>query len=243
MVFPTPRNLLTLALALPLAGCGALRQGAVGLAAPVAGNLALSLQQQTDLKLVEDGVPALILLLDGLVLSAPDNQELRLAAADAYTSYAGAFTNPDEKARAADLFGRAKAHALRILCRKKAFEAALEGPQDAYEKAVQAFGKGDLPALYAAGTAWTGWIISRSDSVAATAELSRSMALMRRVMELDRGYRQGGADLFFGIYACIQPRGAGQDLAKAREHFESAIRLAGPDYLMPKVTMAEFYAR
>jgi hypothetical protein len=62
-------------------------------------------------------------------------------------------------------------------------------------------------------------------------------------MELDRGYRQGGADLFFGIYACIQPRGAGQDLAKAREHFESAIRLAGPDYLMPKVTMAEFYAR
>lgn len=243
MIFPPFHRLVPLAAAALLAGCGVLRQGAAGLVSPVAGNLALSLQRQTDLQLVEDGVPALILLLDGLVLSAPDNIELRLAAADAYTAYAGAFTDPDDKARASELFGRAKTYALEVLSRNKRFKAALADPRADFDAAVKTFRKRDVPALYAAATAWTGWIISNSGSVAATADLSRAMALMQRVMDLDRGYRQGGADTFFGIYRCILPRGAGQDLAKAREHFESAIRYAGPDYLFPKVTLAEFYGR
>ncbi|MFO1489426.1 MAG: TRAP transporter TatT component family protein [Kiritimatiellia bacterium] len=243
MIFRTLQRLLPPAAALLLAGCGMMRQGAMGLVAPVADNLAVSLQRQTDLQLVEDGVPALILLLDGLVLSAPDNSELRLAAADAYTSYAGAFTNPDDKARAAELFGRAKTYALDVLGRNKRFKAALNDPRADFDAVVKTFRKRDVPALYAAATAWTGWIISNSDSVAATADLPRAMALMQRVMDLDRGYRQGGADTFFGIYSCILPRGAGQDLPKAREHFESALRYAGPGHFFPQVTYAEFYAR
>ena len=192
MIFPTLQRLIPPAAALLLAGCGMMRQGAMGLVAPVADNLAVSLQRQTDLQLVEDGVPALILLLDGLVLSAPDNTELRLAAADAYTAYAGAFTDPDDKARATELFGRAKTYALDVLSQNKRFKAALNDPQADFDAVVKTFRKRDVPALYAAATAWTGWIISNSDSVAATADISRAMALMQRVMDLDRGYRQGG---------------------------------------------------
>ena len=52
-----------------------------------------------------------------------------------------------------------------------------------------------------------------------------------------------GPDAFFGIYYAVQPRGAGQDLAKSKAHFERAFQYAGADYLLPRVMYAEFYAR
>ena len=224
-------------------GCGLLRHSAVGMVAPVTDNLALALQQETDLQLVHDGVPAFILLLDGLALSAPDNAQLQLAAADAYTAYGTAFVDPAEKVRTGALFGKARAYGLRVLSRNRRFAAALHGPLPEYEAAVASFRKRDVPALYSTATAWAGWIISQSDSMEAIAQLSRALALMQRVLDLDRGYRNGGADQFFGIYYCIQPRGAGQNLPKAREHFERAMECAGPDFLLTRVTFAEFYAR
>jgi hypothetical protein len=67
--------------------------------------------------------------------------------------------------------------------------------------------------------------------------------MMRRVHELDPTHSYGGPDLFFGIYYAVQPRGAGRNLRLSREHFERAIRTAGPTFLLNQVTMAEYYAR
>ena len=39
------------------------------------------------------------------------------------------------------------------------------------------------------------------------------------------------------------PLGGGRDLDKARGHFERSMKIAGPDYLLARVTFAEFYAR
>lgn len=240
------RSLRTVALAGVLAaasGCGALRQGAAGLMAPVAESLGVALQRQDDLVLVHDGLPAFLLLLDGLVLSAPDNAGLRLAASDAYSAYATAFGEPDDKARTAALFARARDHGLEVLSRNRRFKAALHRPLPEFEAAVRRFGRRDVPALYATATAWAGWIVSQPESMDAIAQLPRALALMARVMELERGYRAGGADTFYGIYCSIQPRGGGQDLPRAREHFERAMAYAGPDGLLPRVAFAEFYAR
>ena len=66
---------------------------------------------------------------------------------------------------------------------------------------------------------------------------------MERVQALEPGIRQGGVDQFYGIYYTVLPLGGGRDLARAREHFERSMRIAGPDYLLNRVTFAEFYAR
>ena len=50
-------------------------------------------------------------------------------------------------------------------------------------------------------------------------------------------------DLFYGIYYTVLPLGGGRDLDKARRHFERSMKIAGPDYLLNRVTFAEFYAR
>ena len=87
-----------------------------------------SLQKQSDVQLVKEGTPAYILLLDGLVESAPDNPKLLLAAADANTAYAVAFVDKSETERARALYAKARDYGTTVLCRNKKFEKSLKGP-------------------------------------------------------------------------------------------------------------------
>jgi len=220
-----------------------LRGAATSALAPMASQMSASLQEQTDPDLVRDGAPALILVLDGFATSAPDNPEILLAAANARVGYAAAFIDRTEAARARDLYARARDYGLAALSRNARFRAAVSGPVDAFEASLADFGKADVPALYTAAMAWMSWILNSGGAMEAVAQLSRPVAMMRRVMALDPLHERGGPHLFFGIYYAVQPRGAGGDLAASRRHFEQAIAAAGEKALLPRVAFAEFFAR
>ena len=225
-------------------GCAMIRGGVARSLAPMAENLAASLQRQSDLELVRAGAPAYLLLLDGLAESPSSSPRLRLAAADAHTAYALAFLGPEDRERSRALFARARDYALEALCaRNRRFRRALAGPMEEFEAALRSFKKRDAPALFTAGTAWANWILASSDSVEAVSQFGRAVAMMERVLELDPGHRQGGAHVFFGIYRAVRPLGTGRDLERSRAHFESAFALGGPDYLLSRVAFAESYAR
>ena len=224
-------------------GCSLLRRGVGRALSPVAESLANSLQKQSDLELVREGAPAYLLLLDGLADANPRNTGVLLAAADANTAYALAFLDKSERARASDLYARARDYGLEALRRNRKFRAAEKAPLMDFEEAVHTFRKRDVPALFTTGTAWANWILSNTESVEALAQLGRPMALMKRVLDLDSDYQLGGVHLFFGLYYAVQPLGGGRDMEKSRRHFEAAFECGGPDYLVPRVAFAEFYAR
>jgi hypothetical protein len=226
-----------------LTGCGMLRGAATSALAPMASQMSASLQEQTDPDLVRDGAPALILVLDGFASSAPDNPEILLAAANARVGYAAAFIDRTEAVRARDLYARARDYGLAALARNARFGAAVSGPIDTFEASLAGFGKSDVPALYTTAMAWMGWILNSGGAMEAVAQLSRPVAMMRRVMALDPLHERGGPHLFFGIYYAVQPRGAGGDLAASRRHFEQAMATAGEKALLPRVAFAEFFAR
>ena len=201
-----------------------------------------SIISQRDPELVRQGLPTLIILLDAAVAQDPDNPELLLAASNMYATYAQAFMVPsEEKKRAAIQYQKAKEYAIRLLKQRDFFAKVADGPFEDFEKALTQFTKSDVPDLYAAGSAWLGWILTNTDSMEALSELPQALALMRRVEQLDDSYSYGGVHLVFGIYYAIQPPGAGRDLKKSKEHFLRAIKLAGKKNLLPKVTYAEFY--
>jgi len=202
-----------------------------------------SLMSQPDAVLVRDAAPAYLLLLDALVGSSPRNRKLLLASADANTAYAAAFLSSTEPGRARLMYVKARDYGLRVLCRSRKFREAREGSVVEFERAVLSLGKRYVPAMYTTASAWIGWIINSPDSITATADLPRALALMRRVMELEPGHRFGGAEMVFGIYCAVQPRGAGRDLDKSKRYFLEAMKHAGPDNLLPRVAYAEFYAR
>lgn len=235
--------LLVLALAAAGSGCALIRSGVGRAMAPMAEDLAASLQRQSDIELVREGAPAYLLLLGGLADSGSRQPRLLLAAAEANTAYAMAFLDQTDRERARAFHARSRDYGLDVLRRNRRFRAAERAPLMDYEAAVRTFRKRDVPALFTTGTAWMSWILASSDSVEALAQLGRAVALMQRVLELDPDYRMGGAHLFFGLYYAVQPLGAGRDMEKARSHFQRVFELAGPDYLLARVAYAEYYAR
>ncbi len=224
-------------------GCALVRRGAMGMIGPATGGMTESLYEQSDTQLVREGAPAWLLLFDGLAKGSPDNAELLLAAAEANLAYAGAFLERADP-RALAMYRKALDYSLAALRRNRVFRRAEEADQRSFEKALASLRrKEDARALYAAGMAWTGVITSDAGSIRATAGLPKATALMRRALDLDPGCQNGGPHLYFGVYHVVQPRGAGQDFARARMHFERAMEFAGPDYLLPRLAFAEYYCR
>jgi hypothetical protein len=225
------------------AGCTLVRKGAARMVSPMASQLSDGLMRQNDVELVRDGAPAFLLILDALAEAHPDNPAVLLAAAEAQMAYATGFVDKEDRARTKAMFAKAKTFGLRILARNKAFTRAQEGPHDEFVRALRTFKKPDAAALFTTASAWVMWIIASSDSPAALGDMPKVLAMMDRVQELDPAIRNGGVDLFHGIYYTVLPLGGGRDLERARAHFERSMDLAGPDYLLARVTYAEFYAR
>jgi hypothetical protein len=224
-------------------GCVLVRKGAAKIVTPVAMELSDGFMRQTDVELVREGAPAFLLMLDALAEAHPDKPAVLIAAAEAQMAYAIGFLDKSQKDRAKTMFLKAKTYGLRALSRNRRFARARDGTHDEFVQALGSFRKKDADALLATATSWVMWIIASSDSPAALGDMPKVMEMMKRVQVLDPGIRQGGVDLFYGIYYVVLPLGGGRDLDKACGHFERSMAIAGSDYLLNRVTFAEYYAR
>jgi hypothetical protein len=224
-------------------GCMLIRKGAARVISPMATQLSDGLMHQSDVALVHDGAPAFLLMLDALAEAHPDNPAVLIAAAEAQMAYATGFLGKSQQDRAKIMYLKARNYGLRALCRNPRFAHAANGSHDEFVQCLRGFKKRDAEALFTTASAWVMWIIASSDSPAALGEMPKVLALMDRARALNPDIREGGIDLFYGIYYTVLPLGGGRDLEKARAHFERSMRVAGPDYLLARVTFAEFYAR
>ena len=140
--------------AVMLSACGSIMRRASN---QFADNLTDAILSQDDPATVRDGVPAYLLLIDGMIRSDPQNADALLAGAKLYGAYAGGFV--DEPERTQRLANRAYDYAKRALClRESALCATLEGPFDAYAEALEKSDRGDVATIYGFGSAWAGKI-------------------------------------------------------------------------------------
>jgi tetratricopeptide (TPR) repeat protein len=220
-----------------LTGCTSLLIG------PLVDPLNRSLQRQTDLDLVRDGTPTLLLILDGLTDKYPDNRKLLLTATQAYSSYAFTLDEMGESERAAALSIKARDYGLALFCLAADLQGKIPGQLDDFNRILASLLKSDVPALFWAGYGWVTWIKMSNGSPAALADLPKIEQIMRRVLELDETYYYGAAHIFLGYYYGSRPEILGGDMEKSRRHFERALQINGRNYLMTQVTYAESYAR
>ncbi len=228
-------------LSLPLA-CFPGKKMAVISAGSLLEEVAKASYRQSDLKLVQEGMPAYLMLMDGMIEAWPDNGPLLLAAAQGYSSYASAFWIDRDTEYAKLLYGKARGYALKSL-ELKGLKNPVEIPLDGFEKRLKGFGKKDVPSLFWTAACWGSWISLNTDSMEAMSELPRVEGMMKRVLELDETFYYGGAHLFMGIWFSSRPKGFGGDLKKAQDHFLRAIELGEGKFLMARVYYAEYYAR
>jgi hypothetical protein len=218
------------------------KQMAVGSAATLLENVANSANKQSDLRVIREGMPAYLLLIDGMVEAVPNNERLLITAAQVYASFASAFVEDTDTEYALVLYERAKIYALRSLA-LRGLKDPVSMPFDAFEQAVNRLGKDDVPYMFWTATCWGGWVRLNLGSMAAVAELPRIEVLMKRVLVLDEQYYYGGPHLFMGIWLASRPRVAGGDLDRAQHHFQKALQFSQNQFLMTRVYYASHYAR
>jgi hypothetical protein len=214
----------------------------VGTAALLLEDVAKAAAQQADLRMIREGMPAYLMLMDGMIEAWPDNEQLLIAAAQADSSFASVFVADQDKEYTKLLYEKAKDYALRSLV-ARGFKDPLKSSFDDFQKDVQVTNKKDVPYIFWAATCWAGWIMLNLDSIEAMAELPRVELMMRRALELDEGFYYGGPHLFMGIWYASRPAIAGGDLKKAKEHFLRALDLGQGKFLMAYVYYADNYAR
>jgi len=233
--------MLFLLICLPIS-CAISKTMTVGATASLLEDVAKSAYRQSDLRLIREGMPAYLMLIDGMVEAVPNNERLVINAAQAYASFAAAFVQNEDKEYAGLLYARAKTYALSSL-RLIGFKNPVAMEFDEFEKTLQTLGKKDVAYIFWAASCWGSWISLNQRSMEAMAELPRVELMMKRVLELDEGFYYGGAHIFTGILEASRPKIAGGDLTEAQRHFLRAIELGGGKFLMSRIYYAEYYAR
>jgi hypothetical protein len=204
--------------------------------------VAKSSYKQSDLRILREGMPAYLMLIDGLIQAWPDNDQLLIAGSQSYSTFASVFVEDQDKEYANLLYERGKQYALRSL-EIRGLKNPLQSPFDDFKEGLQRLGKKDISTIFWTATCWANWIRFNLDSMEAMSELPRVEWMMKRALELDEGFYYGGPHLFMGIWYASRPKMAGGDLKKAQEHFLKAINLGQGKFLMSYVYYANYYAR
>lgn len=240
--FPLLKTLIISTLLISPVGCFSSRQMITDSAVGLFQELALSVNRQSDVALVRQGIPSYLLLVDGMVQANPGNRDLLLAGAQAYASYAS-ILGEEESSRTAQLIQKAKIQALKALELNPLFKGNLDKSVDLFQETIAKTDKGDVPLLFSVGSIWGTWIAQGPEPVEAMADLPKIEALMDRVLQLDPAYYYGGPHLFKGIILSARPVQYGGDLKKADFHFQQAMRYSQGKFLMAQIYYAQYYAK
>ena len=228
-----------LAVLFAVSGCAGLVSSAVD---DMAGSVTRAIEDSDDLETVKSGMPAYLLMVEGLAQDNPRNASLQKTAATLNGAYAGLFVeDPQRKQQMAQ---KALDYGFRAVCVRRPNICAVRGERfNKFLPVLHSTDKKDVPYLYALATAWAGWLQANSSDMNALAQLPFVEAVIDRVAELDETYDDGGVHVYLGVLATLLPPSLGGKPEVARQHFERAIDLSKGENLMAKVIFAERYAR
>jgi len=210
---------------------------------PLLDPLSLSLQKQTDLKLLQDGAPTLLLLLDGLIAGNPDNERLLIAATKAYGAYASILYEKGHVERAVNMSIKSKEYGINLLKQLNGLKTITDNTLTEIDRALYNISPGKVEYLFWGAYGWATWIQYQDGAPGAMADLPVVEKIMLRVVELDESYYYGGAHIFLGSYYGSRPQMYGGEPDTSRKHFERALEINKRLFLLTQVAYAQTYAR
>lgn len=218
-----------------LAGCANL------IGSRASATLSAAILDQDDPLLVESGLPAYLLLIDGLIKRHPDNAPLLSAGAQMFALYGSRFADAQH---AIALTTKARRYGERAICVE--YAPACHWAGIGYDDLVEQLAGVDakrLDALYSYGVSWLANLDATSEDWSAVGELPWVEAVLERGLALDETYEHGAFHGYLGILNSLRPPALGGEPDVARAHFERAIELSQGRDLSIKVEYARRYAR
>jgi len=210
---------------------------------PLLDPLTLSMQKQTDLELLQDGAPSLLLLLDGLIASDPKNKRLLMTATKAFGAYATVLYEEGQVERAVSMSIKSRKYGINLLEQLPGLKNINDNTLTEIDQSLEKISRGKVGNLFWGAYGWAIWIQYQNGAPAAMVDLPIVEKIMLRVIELDDSYYYGGAHIFLGSYYGSRPKILGGKLEESRQHFERALVLNGRKFMLTHVAYAETYAR
>lgn len=208
--------------------------------------LSKSLYRQKDIKLIEDGAPAFLLLIEGLITTYPDNKDMLLAGIQTFSAYSQAFVKDNNRYKIFQ--NKTKEWAIQLLRTYplyKSYEKLTDKEKKdiAFKRFLNSLNKKDVKYVFWAANAWIMWIISNLDDMMALLELAEVKEIIGRIKNIDGSFYYGAPYLFYGVYYSAFPEDFGGDLKKAKDEFNKALSLSKEEFLTTKLFYALFYLK
>ena len=202
-----------------------------------------AMNQESDLQLAEDSMPANISMLNGMIHLDPENAQLHVYAAHAYYGISYGFNEDSDINRAEKFYQRGLNHGLTALELKGLKGGLRDMPTDEFEQQLQKLGKDDVDALFWTASNWAKWIDLHRDSAEGLIQLPKPTAMMQRVLELDETFYYGSAHMYFGVYYGSRAQVLGGNYKKSREHFDKAREITSGKLLVADLLQAQYLSR
>ncbi len=207
-----------------------------------ADTLSAGILNQDDPAVVESGLPAYLLLIDGLISENPQQAGVMSAGAELFALYGSRFVTDPE--RSAAMTAKARRYGEQSICLVHAPACDWDGMgYDEFVAELEMIGRRQVQYLYAYAASWLSHLDATSSDWSAIGELPWVQAAMERVLALDETHDNGGIHVYLGILYSLRPPALGGRLDLAQEHFNRSIALSEGRDLSAKVEYARRYAR
>ncbi len=201
-----------------------------------------AMNQEPDLQLAEDSMPANISMLNGMIHLDPENIQLHVYAAQAYYGLSYGFNEDTRRKRADTFYIRGLKHGLTAL-ELNGLKNVKRLSTDELEQELNKLDKDDVAALFWTASNWAKWIDLNRDDPASLIQLSKPTAMMQRVIELDESFYYGGAHMYFGVYYGARAPMFGGDFEKSKQHFDRARAINDNKLLIVDLLQAQYLSR
>ena len=209
----------------------------------LARNLSDAVLNQEDPKIVRDGAPAYLLLLDSLVAGNPENPVILSSASDLYTSYSAIFVNDANRSKI--LSERALKYSKKALC--ISYEDSCNWDDysfDDFNLSLDDFDMKYSDLLLTYSTSYLVYIRSHSNDWNAIARLPYIESALEYYVEKNPETENiDSVYTYLGILSTLLPPALGGDYEKGKRYFENAIEFSEDQNLSAKVEYALSYAR
>ena len=196
---------ILLAMLYTAGGCAFLVSSAMN---DMAANVTRAIEDSDDLETAASGMPAYLLMVEGMAKDNPGDASLQKTAATLNGAYAGLFVEDPQRKR--QMAQKALDYGFQAVCVRRPQFCELRGERfNTFAPVLQTTDRKDVPYLYTLGTAWAGWIQVNSTDMNAVAQLPYVEAVMNRVAQLDETYDDGGVHIYLGVLATLLPPSLG----------------------------------
>lgn len=209
---------------------------------PLMDKMNTAVYKNSDVEMIKDALPAMLVQMDGLIEVSPDNTDLLIRAAEAYYGYSFVFVEDTDKDRAGRLYDKSFGYAARALKQNKKVKAAFDGSMSEFNEALADLDQSDVPALFWTANAWLSWVGMNVDDPEIFLAMPKIRAMLKRIIELDETYQYGAAHASLGVLHASRAPAQGGKPEKAKAEFERAFELSDNQMLLFHLMYAKYYA-